>query len=168
MQSIIKFWNKLPKYKQPLCQSFDDVKEAVTDPLSEAKIAFFSFICFLVEPYLKIFQADKPMVSFIYSELKSLLRNLLQLVVKPDVLNKCKTVLQMASIDCNLKESLLPLSYVELGFGVKAIITKAKRKDTVGNQEFAKFKREGQIFVTSVVKKRLEKSPIKCDFVRFF
>ena len=37
MQDIIKFWNKFPKYKQPSCKSFDNVKKAVTDPLSEAK-----------------------------------------------------------------------------------------------------------------------------------
>ena len=97
------------------------------------------------------------MVPFIYTEFKSLLRNLQQLVVKPGVLNKCKTGLQMASINLDLKESLLPLSDVELGFGVKAIITKAKRKDTVINQEVVKFKREGQRFVTSVVKKLIEK-----------
>ena len=58
-----------------------------------------------------------------------------------DVLNKCKTGLQMPSIDLDLKENVLPLSNVELGFGVKAIITKAKRKDSVTNQEVAKFKR---------------------------
>ena len=62
--------------------------------------------------------------------------------MKPDVLNKCKTGLQMASIDLDLKENLLPLSDVKLGFGVKTII-KAKRKDSVTNQEVAKFKREG-------------------------
>ena len=42
-QCIIEFWNKLPKYKQPSCKSFDNVK---TDPVSEAKISclvlFFS------------------------------------------------------------------------------------------------------------------------------
>ena len=107
------------------------------------------------------------MVPFIYTELKSLPRNLQQLFVKADVPKKCKTGLQMASIDLDLEENLLPLSDVELGFGVKAIITKAKRKDTVTNQEVAKFKCEGERFVTSVVKKLFEKSPIKCDFVRF-
>ena len=49
--------------------------------------------------------------------------------MKPDVLNKCKTGLQMASIDLVPKENLLPLSDVKLGFGVKAIIAKVKRKD---------------------------------------
>ena len=50
MQSIIGFWNKLPKYKQPSCKRFNNVEKAVTDPLSEAKILCFNFICSLVEP----------------------------------------------------------------------------------------------------------------------
>ena len=46
--------------------------------------------------------------------------------MKPDALNKCKTGLQMASIDFDLKGNLLPSSDLKLGFGVKTIITKAK------------------------------------------
>ena len=170
MQSIIEIWNKFPKYKQPSWKSFDNVKKTVTDPLSEAKISCFSFICSLVEPYLKKCQADKPKVPFIYTELKSLLRNLLQLFVKPDVLNKVRLVCKLEidlQTDLDLEENILPLSDSELDFGVKAIITKAKRKETVTNQGVAKFKREGQRFVTSAVKKLFEKRPIKCDFVRF-
>ena len=87
--------------------------------------------------------------------------------MKPGVLNKCKTSLQIASIDLDRKENLLPLSDVKLAFGAKTIITKAKRKDSVTNQEVAKFKREGYLFVTSVVKKRFERSPNKRDFVNF-
>ena len=63
--------------------------------------------------------------------------------MKPDIHNKCKTGLQMASTDLDLKENLLPSSDVKLGFGVKTIITKAKRKDSVTNPEVAIFKREG-------------------------
>ena len=62
----------------------------------------------------------------------------------------------MASIDLVPKENLLPLSDVKLGFGVKTIIAKVKRKDSVTNQEVAKFKR-GERFATSVVKKLFEK-----------
>ena len=49
----------------------------------------------------------------------------------------------MASIDLDPKENILPSSDVTLGFGVKTVMTKAKRKDSVTNQENAKFKREG-------------------------
>ena len=73
--------------------------------------------------------------------------------MKPDVLDKYRTGLEIASIDLDLETNLLHLSDVELGFEVKTNVTVAKRKDNVPNQEFAKFKREGQRFVTSEVKK---------------
>ena len=76
------------------------------------------------------------------------------------------TGLQMVSINLDLEENLLTLRDVELGFAVKAVITKAKRLDTYQSGS-AKFKKEGQRFVTIVVKKLFEKSFIKCDFVRF-
>ena len=63
----------------------------------------------------------------------------------------------MASIDLVRKENLLSLSDVKLGFEVKTIIAKVKRKDSVTNQEVAKFKREGERFATSVMKKLFEK-----------
>ena len=50
----------------------------------------------------------------------------------------------MALIDLDLKENLLRLSNVKLGFGVKTIITKAKRKYAVTNHEVVKSKREGR------------------------
>lgn len=71
--------------------------------------------------------------------------------MKPDVLDKYRTGLEIASIDLDLETNLLHLSDVELGFEVKTITTIAKRKDNVPNQELVKFKREGQRFVTSEV-----------------
>ena len=49
----------------------------------------------------------------------------------------------MALIDLDPKKNLLLLSDVKLGFGVKTIIPKAKRKYSVTNHEVVKFKREG-------------------------
>lgn len=167
MLKIMEFWNKLPKYKQPSCKSFVNLNKAVKDPLTEAKISCFSFICSLVEPYLKKFQSDKPMVPFLYTDLKALIKNILQLVVKPVILDKCKTGMQMSSIDLDKNENLLPLTEIELGFGVKNIIKDLKRKDTITNKEVAEFKIEAQRFIISVLQKLFERSPIKSDFVRF-
>ena len=95
---------QISKIQTAICKSFGKDKKAVTDPLSEAKICF-DFICFLIEPYFKKFQADNPVGSFIYTELKSSLRNLPSFyLVKPDVLNKFKTGLQMALIDLDPKK----------------------------------------------------------------
>ena len=53
-----------------------------------------------------------------YVDLKSIATNLLQLIVKPEVLEKCKTVKQLAEINLDKKGNLLPINKVELSFGV--------------------------------------------------
>ena len=63
---LINFWTSLPKSKQPTCKSYGSVCDAVQDPFMILKLMFFSFVCGLVELYLKVFQSDCPMVPFIY------------------------------------------------------------------------------------------------------
>ena len=104
----MEFWKSLPKYKQPTCKSYSKISDAIIDLFTEAKITFFSFICSIVEPYLKKYQCEKPMVPFMYVDLKSIAKNLLQLIVKPEVLEKCKTVKQLAEINLDEKGNLLP------------------------------------------------------------
>ena len=88
---------------------------------AEDKIALFSFTCSIVEPYLMKCQREKPMVRFMYLDLKSIVTNLLQLIVNPEMLEKCKTAKQLAEINLNGKRNLLPINKVELGFGVHGL-----------------------------------------------
>ena len=53
MVKIVNFWKKLPKSKQPKCDSYNLVKDAVNDPLTVAKLEFFIQIVGLLEAYLK-------------------------------------------------------------------------------------------------------------------
>ena len=45
------------------------------------------------------FQSNKPMTHFIYTELKSLIKNILQIVIIADVFEKCMSGLEMVKID---------------------------------------------------------------------
>ena len=56
------------------------------------------------------------MVLFMYVDLKSIASNLLQLIVKPEVVEKCKTAKHLAEINLDEKGNLLPINKVELGF----------------------------------------------------
>ena len=97
-EAMINFWKKLPKLKQPSSKSCMAVKDRVDDKLITAKLSFFNFVASLVEPLLKKYQCDKPMIPFTYTDLKSLTQNLLELVVKQYVLSECKTGIQMKQI----------------------------------------------------------------------
>ena len=151
IEAVIKFWNKLPKSNQPLSKSYMAVKCGVNDKLIIAKLSFFSFVTSLVEPY----QCDKPMIPFMYTDLKSLIQSLLELVVKQDVLSQCKTGIQMKQLDlCNNKN--LNLKDINLGFAVPNIIAKLRRSDTVTLADMKEFKVSTPKFIIGMITKLLE------------
>ena len=70
--SRVEFWENLPPSKRPKSKSFLNVQEAVKDSLNLLKLDFFSFIASLVEPYLRAYQTDRPMIPFMCNDLKKL------------------------------------------------------------------------------------------------
>ena len=155
IEAMIKFWNKLPKSKQPSSKSYMAVKDRVDDKLITAKLSFFNFVASLVEPFLKKYQCDKPMIPFMYTDLKSLIQSLLELVVKQDVLSQCKTGIQMKQLDlCNNKN--LNLKDINLGFAVPNIIAKLRRSDTVTLADMKEFKVSTPKFIIGMITKLLE------------
>ena len=88
IKKLVAHWEKLPKYKRPSSKSYANVKAAVEDPMTPAKLTFFSFVAGILQPILVKYQSDKPMVSYMYQDLK-LLRKLMQLIIKPDIVANC-------------------------------------------------------------------------------
>ena len=142
----MEFWKSLPNYKQPTCKSYSKISDAIIDLFTEAKITFFSFICSIVEPYLKKYQREKPMVPFMYVDLKSIAKNLLQLIVKPEVLEKCKTAKQLAEINLDEKGNLLPINKVELGFGAHYSLSRLNVGDIITIDKTKKIQEGGTVF----------------------
>ena len=68
IEAMIRFWNKFPKSKQPSSKSYMAVKDGVGYKLITAKLSFFSFVAILVEPFLKKYRCDKPMIPFMYTD----------------------------------------------------------------------------------------------------
>ena len=128
---------------------------------------FFSFALSLVEPFLRKYQCDKPMIPFMYTDLKSLIQSLLELVVKQDVLSQCKTGIQMKQLDLCNKENLLNLKDINLGFAVPNIIAKLRRNDTVTLAEVKEFKVGTQKFIIGMIIKLFERSPLGSIFLRY-
>ena len=78
---LVEFWERLPPSKRPKSKSFLNVQEAVKDSLNLLKLDFFSFIGSLVEPYLRAYQTDRPMIPFMCNDLEKLSENLLKLFI---------------------------------------------------------------------------------------
>ena len=67
------------------------VKNAVYDPLILAKLHFFSYVAGIVEPFLRQYQTENPMIPFPYADLKKIVRQLLEIVVVPEVIEPCQS-----------------------------------------------------------------------------
>ena len=60
IEKINRYWNKLPKFKQPKSKSYENVLQAVDDPSTTTKLTFFSYVAGILEQYLKKYQSVKP------------------------------------------------------------------------------------------------------------
>ena len=79
---MLSFWEKLPQSKPPRCKSYDNVKNAANNNLMAVKLEFFSYIVGILQPFLKSYQSDDPVLPFLYFDLKSLVSSLLKLFIK--------------------------------------------------------------------------------------
>ena len=58
------FWEGLAISKRCKSKTYEKVKAHINDPLTLAKLKFFSFVASLLEPYLNKYQDHGPMLPF--------------------------------------------------------------------------------------------------------
>ena len=109
---IVKFWLSLTKKKQPSGKSFDAVKSAVEDPLTTAKLSFFSYIASILQSFLTKYRTQKPMIPYLYGDLSKVYKSLLEVIIKDDILEECNGY-QLPKVDMEVilrKKKTLPLA----------------------------------------------------------
>lgn len=147
--------------KEPTCQSYVVVKEKLKDKLLPAKICFFSSVCGILEPFLREFQNDAPMVPFVYTEMQSLVLSLFERVVKKDHLEKNKH--QLHKIDLSKSDNLIFVKHLDLGFATKDALRSCEVSTDL---EKLRLKEGARNALLSMIKKIMEKSPLKYSFTR--
>ena len=80
------------------------MKTVVEDPMTPAKLTLFSFFAGILQPILVKYQSDKWMVPYMYQDLLKLLRKLMQLIVKPDIIANCSSAIDLKYIDLDDKK----------------------------------------------------------------
>ena len=160
IKKVYAFWESMPKSKRPSSKSYFNVQESLDDELIIAKLQFFVYVAGIVEPFLTAFQSDKPMIPYFYFYLKSIIKQLLGIIVEPKIIDSCKTGKQLKDIDLSDKKNLLSLEKMNLGFAVEHTIKSLKRLDAVSNLQVNEFKKSAQIFIISMLTKLFERSPM--------
>ena len=120
----------------------------------------------MLEPYLRLYQTDKPMLPYMCDDLTKLITNVLSLIVKESAISSCKTGLDLKNIDLDSVENLLKTKEINVGFAAVEVLNELKKKDIVTNQEIKDIKKEVYKFVKATLKKIFERSPIGSVVVR--
>ena len=64
---LLIFWKSLPKSKRLKCKSYETLKVAFDDHLIIPKLQFFNYVANIVDPFLRKYQTDQPMVPFLFN-----------------------------------------------------------------------------------------------------
>lgn len=159
--AIIKFVEGVKRDKMtPTCKSFQDVTKSLADPLLLPKLAFFSSVAGEIEPFLRAYQTDVPMVPFLYTDLSRTLLNLAERFMKPESFQKLSTLTVEAVNDS--KNHLLSKKVV-VGFDVKKALSDIRN---VKEKDILLFRDECRTFLKTIVSKLIVRSPVSYSLTR--
>ena len=102
------------------------------------------------------------MVPFRYYDLKGIVYQLLEIIVRPAVLDSFKAKPQTwKDIDLSEDNNLISTRKLDLGFAVDEDISNFKKNHpTNANEKTSKFRSEAKCFIVAMVSKLLERSPL--------
>ena len=138
------------------------VKTLSRDKLAAAKISFFASVAAQCEPFLKKYQTQAPLAPYLYDEIGQLLRTLMKRVVKKSILEKAESVSQLVKIDVTKKDTRCNYKEVDVGVAATKSLTEVKLSDA----ERMGFRMECLEFLSSMVAKIIERSPLKYAVTR--
>ena len=154
---IVNFWKSLLKSKQPSSKSFQNVKTAVEDVLTPAKLGFFSYFASLFEPFLRKYQTQNPMLPYLYTDIVELFRSVLKLIIKDEVVENCCSGNQLTKIDFESANIFKKSKDVTIGFSTEYVLSDLKKKDLVKHSDIQNFYDNVRKCVVSTIKEMSER-----------
>ena len=104
------------KIKEPTNKSFKELEGILCDNLFTARLNFFLLVAREVEPFLKLYQTDKPMVPFLCADL----RNFMETFIKVEVLKEAPSTIKLIKSRCY--QTNIEVSKVKVGFITENIL----------------------------------------------
>jgi hypothetical protein len=151
------------KYTDPKTKSFSIVAENVNAHITPAKLAFFLSVANQLQPFLTKYQTDVPMLMFLFSDLNDTVKHLLERFVKQDVIKATK---DLSKLDVTKSENLCDYAKVDVGFSALKILKGLQAAKKISDRQVLDFRMECRSFLAGVVRKIMEKSPLKYQLVK--
>ena len=88
------------------------------------------------------------------------------MIVKSEILDKCSTFLDNEGVDLDNKNTMVKPKNMNVGFGARSLLTELGRKDKVKSSDLAEFIANAVLFIVTIIKKLLEKSPTASNVLK--
>ena len=137
---------------------------ALKDPLIRAKFNLVEYIAAKLNSFLRGFQTDQPMVPFLFHILKDIADTILQMYVLTDVRSKNDTLQKLLNLD--VTDVNIRKKKIDIGVGAKLVVAEYKKHKNFNQNTLDRFYKDCGVFLSSIVKHMLEKSPIRRQIVR--
>ena len=105
------------------------------------------------------------MIPFLYEDLKSLVRDLMKIIIKKEVLENALSGKKLLSVNLYAEESLLPIKDIDMGFSTEHKLRQFLQKEKISKSSARNFRKDCQIFVRSLLEKLMERFPISSAFL---
>ena len=73
----------------------------------------------MLKPFLTAYQTDLPTIPFLYGDLFKHLKNVVSTIIKPNLMDKCKTALKLKEIDLYSSTNHLIAKEIDIVFKLK-------------------------------------------------
>lgn len=135
------------------CKSFQTIAAFSADPLLCPKLEFFKSLALEVEPFLREFQTDKPLVPFLHTALVSTISNIMERFMTNEAMN---TITTLKAEDVQNKKNYLPLKKITLGFGTLKQLQTVKKD----SKDLTDFQQNCRSAMIKFILKLLNRSPL--------
>lgn len=169
INSAIDFIPHIKKYidgvkNKPLQQSksFVQVSDFVKHDILLAKLHFMLTVTTELEPFLRMFQSNKPLLPFLYMELMNMLKNIMQRFIIGKVMDLAITNTELMQVDIRNKENYIAINKIDVGFSARAQLPGKNERDVLS------FLRDCRNFLIVLCERLNLKSPLRKKIVKGF
>ncbi|KAJ8685235.1 hypothetical protein QAD02_021028 [Eretmocerus hayati] len=141
---------------EPKCKSYKVVKKTSADPLLLAKLSFIKSLASEVEPFLREFQSDDPLVPFLHTTLTKTIANIMGRFMTKKSMRSLESV---KISDIKDVKNHLPLDELHLGFGTLKQLSKIK----LNKEQSDSFRTSCRTSMIFYISKLITRSPLSYD-----
>ncbi|RUS83573.1 hypothetical protein EGW08_008679 [Elysia chlorotica] len=153
------------KTSEPICKSYKALSDAMSDKLVLVKLHCSIHVMKILQPFLKKYQSNVPLVPYLASDLFDIVKRIYSLILTDEALSSLTMdgVLDPTKLN---KEQFKSHSKINLGCSADEALMKLVKSKTVSERDALGIHLDFQKLCISIISKIAQKSPIAYQLAR--